>query len=158
MSISVNWNKIKTYAISILVPVLLGAAIALLTMGSIDYNTLIKPPLSPPSWLFPVAWSVLYVLMGISHGILKSKGLTTHDTETVYYVQLGVNLLWPVIFFIPEWRLFALVWIVALDILIIIMAVRFYRRDRAAGFLQIPYILWVLFATYLNLGIYLLNR
>lgn len=157
MSISINWSRIKTYLISILVPVVLGSIVGLLTSGSMDYEMLEHPPLAPPSLLFPIAWSILYVLMGISHGILKDEGLTSPETESVYYAQLIVNLLWPVAFFVLRWRLFAFIWIVLLDILVIIMAVRFYRRHKTAGLLQLPYVAWVLFATYLNLGIYLLN-
>ena len=157
MSISITWDKIKTYVISILVPLVLGAVVGLLTSGSQNYESLNQPPLAPPAILFPIAWSILYILMGISHGILKSNRLDTRDTETAYYAQLIVNLLWSVWFFSLKWRLFAFIWIILLDILVITMAVRFYRRDRIAGLLQIPYCLWVIFATYLNLGVYLLN-
>lgn len=157
MSISINWEKVKTYAVSIAIPLVLGAIVGLLTSGSMDYAMLEKPPLAPPSLLFPIAWSILYALMGISHGMLKAADLSDGTTEGVYYGQLVVNLLWPVFFFVLKWRLFAFIWIVVLDILVIAMAVRFYRRDRLAGLLQLPYIAWVLFASYLNLGIYLLN-
>lgn len=159
MSISLNKEKIKTYAFSILVPLLLGAAVGLLTSGSMkDYDALMKPALAPPAILFPIAWSILYTLMGYSHGRLKWTRLSTPDTETVYYAQLIVNLLWPILFFTLSWRLFAFVWIVLLDILASLMALRFYRRDKVAGLLQIPYCLWLLFASYLNLATYLLNR
>lgn len=157
MSISITWDKIKTYVISILVPLVLGAVVGLLTSGSQNYENLNQPPLAPPAILFPIAWSILYALMGISHGILKSNRLDSRDTETAYYAQLIVNLLWSVWFFSLKWRLFAFIWIILLDILVITMAVRFYRRDRIAGLLQIPYCLWVIFATYLNLGVYILN-
>lgn len=158
MSISINREKIKTYALSILVPLVLGGIVGLLTSGSPDYASLDQPPLAPPAILFPIVWSILYTLMGISHGILKSNGIDTRDTESVYYAQLIVNLIWPILFFSLGWRLAAFIWILLLDILVVIMAVRFYRRNRAAGLLQIPYIMWVFFATYLNLGVYLLNR
>ena len=158
MSISLNREKIKTYAVSILVPLVLGGIVGLLTSGSPDYAALEQPPLSPPALLFPIVWSILYTLMGISHGILKYNGIATRETEAVYYAQLIMNLLWPVLFFSLGWRLVAFIWIVALDILVVTMAVRFYRQNRTAGLLQIPYIMWVFFATYLNLGVYLLNR
>ena len=159
MSIHINKEKIKIYAISILAPLVLGAAVGLLTSGSMkDYNSLKQPALAPPAILFPIAWSLLYALMGISHGILKSNDLSTPDTETVYYAQLIVNLIWPILFFVFGWRLVAFVWIILLDLLVFTMTLRFYRRDRTAGALQIPYCLWVIFASYLNLSTYLLNR
>ena len=158
MSISVNWEKVKVYIVSILVPLALGAVVGLLTSGSAGYAKLDQPPLAPPAILFPIAWSILYTLMGVSHGILKANRLDTRDTEIVYYAQLIVNLIWPILFFSLEWRLAAFIWIVLLDILVITMAVRFYRQHKTAGLLQLPYIMWVLFATYLNLGVYLLNR
>ena len=157
MTIVTTWDKVKTYLLSILVPLVSGALVGLLTSGSMDYASLEKPPLAPPSILFPIAWSVLYLLMGISHGILKVNDLSDSYTEIPYYAQLIVNLLWPVLFFVFKWRLPAFIWIVTLDILVITMAVRFYKRHRTAGLLQLPYIAWVLFASYLNLGIYLLN-
>ena len=158
MSLSINREKLKTYAFSILVPLLLGAAVGLLTTRTMHYDALVKPALAPPSLLFPVAWTILYTLMGISHGILKWNRLSTPDTETVYYAQLAVNLIWPILFFSLQWRLFAFIWILLLDILVILMTLRFYRKDKTAGLLQIPYCLWVIFASYLNLATYLLNR
>lgn len=158
MPISTDRDKIKTYIISILTPLVLGGAVGLLTSGSMRYDSLTKPPLSPPALLFPIAWTILYTLMGVSHGILKANRLSDDNTELIYYAQLIVNLIWPVLFFAFEWRLAAFVWILLLDALVITMTVRFYRINRAAGLLQIPYVLWVLFATYLNLAVWMLNR
>lgn len=158
MSISINREKIKTYAVSILVPLILGGIIGLLTSRMMNYDNLVKPALSPPAILFPIAWTILYTLMGISHGILQWNRLSTPDSRTVYYAQLIVNLLWPVLFFVIEWRLFAFIWILLLDVLVITMTTMFYRRQKTAGLLQIPYCLWVIFASYLNLATYLLNR
>ena len=157
MIVSTNRSKIKAYAISILVPLVLGAIVGLLTSGSMKYDDLIKPVLAPPALLFPIAWSILYALMGISYGMLETKGLHDVDTRAVFYTQLVFNLIWPVLFFVFKWRFFAFIWIVVLDILVITMAVRFYKRDKTAGLLQLPYCAWVIFATYLNLSIYLLN-
>lgn len=150
-------SKFRIYATSILVPLLLGGAVGLLTSGAMDYSTLRQPPLSPPSILFPIVWTVLYILMGVSHGIVKDKSTPDDTDKLIYYFQLGVNLLWPIAFFVLKWRLFAFFWLLLLDALVIIMLVRFYRRNKTAGLLQIPYTVWVLFATYLNLGIFLLN-
>lgn len=155
--IQIRWDKIKTYAIAILIPVVLGAAVGLLISGSMDYEMLNKPPLAPPGALFPVMWTLLYVLMGVSYGILADKSLADAGAGAVWFGQLAVNLLWPVFFFVLKWRLFAFIWIIVLSILVIVMAVRFYKRNKAAGLLQLPYVAWTLFASYLNLGIYILN-
>ncbi|HCA05200.1 MAG TPA: tryptophan-rich sensory protein [Ruminococcaceae bacterium] len=157
MSVKINWDKVKIYAISIIIPLALGALTGFATSGSMDYKDLVKPPLAPPSVLFPIAWSLLYLLMGVSYGMLKSNGLQGGNASILYYVQLAVNLLWPVAFFVLKWRLFAFIWILLLDALVIAMTVSFYRRKKSAGLLQIPYIVWVVFASYLNLGIVILN-
>ncbi len=153
-----NWKLIRTYAVSILIPVALGAAVGLFISGSMDYETLNKPPLAPPAWLFPIVWTLLYVLMGVSYGMLAVKEETDSSVNAVYFGQLAVNLLWPVFFFVLKWRLFAFFWIIALAVLVILMAVRFYRRSQAAGLLQVPYVVWTLFASHLNLMAVLLNR
>ena len=150
-------SKFKIYAPSILIPVLLGAAVGLLTRNPEGFETLQKPPLSPPAWLFPVAWTILYILMGVSYGLLKEKGLLDNTVKGVYYAQLAVNLIWPFLFFLLEWRLFAFIWLILLIILVIAMIAVFYKRDKAAALLQIPYLLWLVFAGYLNLAVYLLN-
>lgn len=129
-----------------------------ITSNFIDYNTLVQPPLAPPAILFPIVWTILYTLMGVSYGILDVNGLVDSNINRIYYLQLFVNALWSIIFFIFKWRFIAFLWIILLLVLIIIMTVRFYRKNKVAGLLQIPYILWVAFATYLNLGVYLLNK
>ena len=95
--------------------------------------------------------------MGIGYGMLKVDGIANGSARMLYIAQLAVNLLWPVAFFVLKRRLFAFIWILLLDALVIAMAVSFYRRKTSAGLLQLPYILWVLFASYLNLGIVLMN-
>lgn len=151
-------SKFKTYAKSILIPLFVGGVIGLIISGSIDYDSLQKPPLAPPSILFPIMWTILYILMGISYGILKDKTLVNKEINLIYYIQLFVNALWPIAFFVLKWRLFAFFWIILLAILIIIMIIKFYKKNKLSGLLQIPYLLWTLFATYLNLSIYLLNK
>lgn len=151
-------SKFKTYAKSILIPVIIGGVVGLIISGSIDYNSLQKPFLSPPSVLFPIMWTILYVLMGVSYGLLKDKSLIDSNIKVIYYLQLFVNALWSIIFFTFKWRLFGFVWIVLLDILVIIMIINFYKKNKLSGLLQIPYLLWSLFASYLNLFIYLLNK
>lgn len=151
-------SKFKVYAKSILIPLIIGGIVGLLISGSIDYNPLEKPFLAPPSIVFPIVWTILYILMGISYGILMSNSLVDARINFIYYLQLFFNALWPIAFFILKWRLFAFVWIIALAILIIIMIVKFYDKNKISGLLQIPYLIWTLFATYLNLSIYLLNK
>lgn len=151
-------SKFKIYAKSILIPVIIGGLVGLLISNSIDYESLIQPPLAPPSIVFPIVWSILYILMGVSYGILESNSLVDSNINTIYYLQLFVNALWSIFFFVFKWRLFSFIWIILLAILVIIMIIRFYNKNKVAGLLQIPYLLWVLFASYLNLSIYLLNR
>ena len=151
-------EDIKIYTKSILIPVIIGSLVGLIISNSIDYNMLEKPPLSPPSILFPIVWTILYTLMGISYGILKQKKLVDSEIKYIYYLQLFVNALWPLTFFTLKWRLFAFIWIILLDILVIIMIVNFYKKNKWSGLLQLPYLFWSLFATYLNFGVYLLNR
>ena len=151
-------SKIKIYAKSILIPVIIGGVIGLIISKSIDYNSLQKPPLSPPSILFPIVWTILYLLMGISYGILDSKSLIELKTKIIYSLQLFVNATWSLIFFTLKWRLFAFIWIIILNILVIVMIIDFFKKNKTAGLLQIPYLLWIIFASYLNLGVYLLNK
>ena len=141
-----------------MIPVVVGLIIGAITSSSIEYNTLIKPVLAPPPILFPIVWTILYLLMGVSYGILESKSLVDSEIKFIYYLQLFVNALWSIIFFTFEWRLFAFIWILILILLIVAMIIKFYNKNRVAGLLQIPYLLWALFASYLNLSIYLLNR
>ena len=155
--IQINWEKVKNYALAILIPVVSGAIVGFVISGSMDYETLNKPVLAPPGALFPVMWTILYILMGVSYGILRDKSLTDFRTDALYYAQLAVNLLWPIFFFVLKWRLFAFIWIVVLAILVIIMAARFYKKNQTAGLLQLPYAAWTVFAAYLNLFVYLLN-
>ena len=128
-----------------------------ITSNFLDYNSLIQPPLSPPAILFPIVWNILYTLMGVSYGILDVNGLIDYSINTIYYLQLFVNALWSIFFFVLKWRFFAFLWIILLGYLVFRMIIEFYRKDKLAGLLQIPYISWSLFATYLNLGIYLLS-
>ena len=151
-------EKVKVYIKSILIPVLVGGIVGWLISSSIDYNSLQKPPLAPPSITFPIVWTILYILMGVSYGILKSNDLTNADIDKIYYLQLGVNAFWSIFFFLLKWRLFSAIWIVLLAVLVAAMIYKFYKQNKTAGLIQIPYLLWVLFATYLNIGIYLLNR
>lgn len=151
-------SKFKIYTKSIFIPVAVGLIIGAITSSSMEYNTLIQPVFAPPSILFPIVWTILYVLMGVSYGILESKSLVNSEINFVYYLQLFFNAMWSIIFFTLEWRLFAFIWLLVLILLIFMMIIKFYNKDKVAGLLQIPYLLWAVFASYLNLSIYLLNR
>lgn len=151
-------SNFKTFFKAILIPLIVGGVVGFITSNFIDYNSLEQPPLAPPAILFPIVWTILYTLMGVSYGILDVNGLVDSSINTIYYLQLFVNALWPIAFFVLKWRFFAFLWILLLLVLIVIMIVRFYRKNKIAGLLQIPYLLWVAFATYLNFGVYLLNR
>ena len=151
-------SKFKIFVKSILIPIIVGGAVGLITANSINYNDLIQPTFAPPSFLFPIVWTILYVLMGVSYGILENKGLNDSEINSIYYLQLTVNALWTFIFFVFKWRLFAFIWILILDVLVIDMIIKFYKKNKTAGLLQIPYLIWILFATVLNFSVYWLNR
>lgn len=149
--------KFKIYLKSIFLPVIVGGIVGLIISSFIDYNILNKPPLSPPSIIFPIMWTILYILMGISYGILKDKALLDKKVSNVYYIQLFVNALWSIFFFVFKWRLFSFIWLILLVLLVVAMIILFYKKNKLSGILQIPYLVWILFASYLNLFVYLLN-
>lgn len=151
-------SNFKIYLKSIIIPVTVGAIVGFIISRFIDYNSLEKPFLAPPSIVFPIVWSILYVLMGVSYGILESNSLVDSNINLIYYLQLFVNALWSIFFFVFKWRFFAFLWILLLLALVIIMIIKFYDKNKVAGLIQIPYLLWTAFATYLNFGIYFLNR
>ena len=151
-------NRIWIYAKSILIPVAVGSIVWRIMSSFIDYEVLKSPFLAPPSIAFPIVWTILYILMWVSFGILEDKKLMNKNLSILYYVQLWVNALWSIFFFVFKWRLFSFIWIILLDILVIWMVIRMYKKDKTAGLLQITYILWILFATYLTLAFYLLNN
>ncbi len=154
-------KKIGTLVIGIAIPLLVGGLSALLSGGGMGvFATLEKPPLSPPGWLFPVVWTVLYTLMGIASWLVFSSGADSgqiRDALMVYFYQLVVNFLWPIFFFDFGWYLFSFFWLLLLWVLIVATIRRFYPISAAAAYLLVPYLLWVTFAGYLNLGIWLLN-
>jgi len=156
------WQKIKPYIISVAIALGVGALSALFTRGNMDiYDRIQTPPLSPPGILFPIVWTILYILMGISSArvyvIGKEEDISTYNALKTYGIQLAVNFFWSIIFFNAEAFLFAFVWILLLWLLIIKMIKEFNTISPFAAKLQVPYLLWVTFATYLNLAIYLLN-
>lgn len=143
---------------NIVIPIALGGLVGLIISQFMDYNTLQKPPLSPPGFIFGIVWSILYLLMGIAYGILVYKGKSDAEVSKIYLTQLIVNLIWPILFFVFKLRLFSSIWIIILLILVISMVIKFYKKDKIIGYSQIPYLLWIMFATYLNIGVYILNE
>ena len=123
-----------------------------------EFGMLQKPEFAPPAVLFPIVWTILYTLMGVSYGRLKTKGLVDDNIDQVYYLQLIINAIWSIFFFSLEWRLFSFFWIILLIIVVIDMIRKFYAKDKTSGLLQIPYLLWITFAAFLNLSIYMLNN
>ena len=116
-----------------------------------------KPPLSPPGWLFPVVWTILYVLMGIASYLVLTSGKPDDIALKAYGIQLAVNFMWPILFFNLNLYLFSFIWLVALWLLVYQTIRLFWSASKTAGALTIPYLLWITFAGYLNLGIYFLN-
>lgn len=154
--------KTKLLIKSIALPLLVGLVSGLLTRNAMqDFQTLIKPPLSPPGWLFPVVWTILYTLMGISAYLIKTSSAdfdAKADALMLYRYQLMVNFLWPIFFFNFGWYLFSLVWLLLLWVLVFFMIRQFNKISKPAAYLNIPYLVWLSFAAYLNAGIWWLNR
>ena len=154
-----NWKQLL---IALAIPLAVGGAAALLTGRAMaSFDTLRQPPLSPPGWLFPVVWTVLYALMGLASWLVWSTACPPEQKNTAlgfYAAQLAFNFFWSILFFRLEQYLLAFFWLLALWLLIAATAALFSRCRRAAGWLLAPYLLWVAFAGYLNLAIWILNR
>ena len=154
-------EKWKSLIVCLLIPLAVGGLSALLSGGGMQtFAQMNKPPLSPPGWLFPVAWTVLYLLMGFASWLVLTSDQPKPQIKSalqVYGLQLAVNFFWSIIFFSQQRYLFAFFWLLLLWVLIIVTMMRFYRIRELAGELLLPYFLWVTFAGYLNFAIYLLN-
>lgn len=153
-------EKVKKLLIALAIPLAVGGLATLLSGGMGDYRDLTQPPLSPPGWVFPIVWSALYLLMGYASYRVYQSGAPAQAIRralTLYGIQLLLNFLWPIVFFGFEWYLAAFFVLVALWIAIFLTMRAFSAIDETAGDLLIPYILWVSFAGYLNLGVYFLN-
>lgn len=152
----------KKLIICIVIPLAVGGIAGFLSRGGMEtFEQLNKPPLSPPGWLFPVVWSILYILMGIASYLVLTSDGHPEDIEhalTAYGIQLAVNFVWPLLFFNLNMYLASFFWLVHLWLLIVITIKLFSRLSPTAGKLMVPYLLWVTFAGYLNAFIYLLNR
>jgi len=145
--------------LSILIPLATGALSALFAgRMSSAYSALRRPPLSPPGSLFPIVWTILYILMGISsYLVFRSENPLRESALKTYGLQLLFNFFWSILFFRFSLYFPALLWLLAMTALILLMLYQFYRISRIAAFLQLPYLLWCLFALYLNLAVCFLN-
>lgn len=156
-------NKARPYIISILISLGTGILSALLTRQNINiYEEINTPSISPPSIVFPIVWAILYILMGVSATLVYNSKETLPDERTkalsTYGISLVVNFLWSIIFFNMRSYLFAFIWLILLLILVIKTIIEYKFINKTAAYLQIPYLLWIIFAGYLSFSIYLLNR
>ena len=153
--------KWKELIISLIIPLAVGGVSGFLNRDSMkSFESLNQPPLSPPGWLFPVVWIILYVFMGIASYLVYTSYATKRQKDTAltaYGVQLFFNFVWSFLFFNFGLYTFSFIWILILLALIILTTVLFSKISKPAAYLMIPYILWVTFAAYLNLGVAILN-
>ena len=152
-------KKAKPYIFSILLALTVGGLSALATAKNMNvYEKINTPPLSPPGWLFPVVWTILYVLMGISAAIIfTSNAPKKDDALFVYAISLVLNFSWSIFFFNLQSFIVCFIILVALWLSILITIIKYYKISKPAAWLQLPYLIWVTFAGYLNLAIILLN-
>ena len=156
---NLDFKKIGKIILAIIIPLAVGGLSALITTNKMElFETVAKPPLAPPRWLFPVAWTILYILMGIASYLLYIA-----DTEegrealVLYGVQLFFNFFWSIIFFNLEAYWFALIWLFIMWIIILLLLIKSKKVDERAFWLLLTYFIWTTFAFYLNFGIAILN-
>lgn len=151
----------STLIICVLIPLAVGAVAGVLSGGGMaKFAMLNKPPLSPPGWVFPIVWTILYLLMGIASYLVLTAGKDSQETGRAlifYAVQLAVNFFWPILFFTFGLYAASFIWLVLLWVLIVTVIYLFGEISQSSAYLLVPYLLWVTFAGYLNLGVWLLN-
>lgn len=155
-----NFN-LKKFLISIAIPLTVGGISAFIVRDYMDiYSKINNPPLSPPGWLFPIVWTVLYILMGVSLYLISNANNQNQEKSTAilfFAIQLFLNFIWSPIFFLMQKFLLAAVVLVLMLGFTVAMTLKFYKILKFAAIIQIPYIVWLGFAGYLNFAIYLLN-
>lgn len=163
----ISIKEVKKFIISVLIPLLVGGLSSLISTlianmySNVEYAELIKPGFSPPGKVFAIVWPILYILMGISSYLIISSGKSSqkiNDAMFFYKLQLGLNFLWSILFFGLNLRFVALINIALLVMVVSIMIYKFYHIDKRAALLNIPYLLWLIFALILNYFIWILNR
>lgn len=149
------------FIIALGIPLLVGSISGILSGNSMaSYQQLVQPSFAPPGWIFPIVWTILFVLMGIASYLIYASDAATEEKRHVlalYGIQLVFNFFWSLIFFVGEWYLFAFIWLVFLWGLIALTIKAFSEVSKTAAWLLVPYLLWVTFAGYLNLIIFFLN-
>lgn len=156
-------SKIRPYIVSVIIALATGGLSALLTSGNMDlYSRITPPPLAPPSILFPIVWTILYTLMGTSAAMIymekENQPKEVSSALFVYAFSLFLNFFWSIIFFNMQAYLFSFIWLVILWFTVLITIIKHFRIKPVAALLQIPYLVWLTFAGYLNLAIYILNK
>ncbi|WP_270941347.1 TspO/MBR family protein [Romboutsia lituseburensis] len=163
----ISVKEVINFLISVLIPLIVGFSSSVITqlIAGIDtstyYSQLIKPGFAPPSMVFPIVWTILYILMGISAYKILKKGYElpkVKDAMFYYWLQLGLNFIWSILFFGFDLRLTSLITLAILIIIVITMTIKFFKIDKKAAYLNIPYILWLLYAFVLNYFIWVINR
>lgn len=163
----ISIKEVRNFIVSVLIPLIIGylsSALSSLISGisvSTYYSQLIKPSFAPPSFIFPIVWTILYVLMGISAYIILKKGYDlskVKDAMFYYWLQLILNFIWSILFFGLDLRFTALVTLALLVIVVTIMIYKFNKLDKRAAYLNIPYLIWLLYALFLNYFIWMINK
>ncbi len=168
-----TWGKIWRIVVAIIIPLAVGGVSAVLTMDAMKkFGQFNQPPLAPPAWLFPVAWTILYVLMGIASYLIAmsfraDRGKRSAESVkrvklgraalVIYGVQLAFNFAWSIFFFNLGWYWFAFGWLLVMWAMILVLSIMAYRLNKGAFWCLLPYLLWTTFAAYLNIGIAILN-
>ena len=163
----ISVKEIKNFLISVLIPLLVGGVSTLLSIlisGQVtrsNYSQLIKPGFAPPGYIFPIVWTILFILMGISAYIINKKGnelAKVKDAMFYYKLQLVLVFLWSILFFGFNLRLTALIDLIILLIIVIVMILKFYKINKTAAYLNIPYLAWLIYAFFLNYFIWMINK
>jgi len=166
-SLIISTKEIKKFIISVLIPIIVGfssnfiAELLGQTSTSTYYSELIKPGFFPPAYIFPIVWIILYVLMGISAYLISKKGLNTlkvRDAMFYYWLQLGLNFIWSILFFGLGLRFTALVVMGIMTLVVLIMIIKFVKVDKKAAYINLPYLAWLFYAFFLNYVIWSINR
>lgn len=150
-------SKVLHIAVAIFIPLAVGIAATLISQGFESFDNINKPFLSPPAWLFPIVWTLLYIAMGYASYRVYEYGENKKAALIAYGLQLALNFVWPLLFFKASEYFYALICLSALVVTVLITSVLFYKSDRASGYILLPYFIWCCFALYLNYGVYMLN-
>lgn len=160
LTVKTNIN-LKRLIVSVIIPLAVGGISSLIVGNGFriySESSVNQPPFAPPSWLFPLVWTILYILMGISSYLIYEKDISASKQPlAIYAIQLLLNFMWPIFFFSLNAYLLSFIWLIMLWAFTLAMIIAFCKINKIAGLLQIPYLLWLSFALYLNLAVYLIN-